>query len=314
MNKHSEHLKYASALVLMKQQPELVKEAFPKLNPEIFKQLFGKVKGGFGSAGRGIGRFFEDATEYSRTADSGIDDFFRRYMYNPYAITGYGALTAIPNHAVGKREGKREGLEMGFRGGANRAEELMKEQSPFTRFTDLLREPENRFDLSDAAQDTGRGSAYRLFKDRPELFKSGSEENPFVKDAFVGTALKMLGRGITRGVNKLMPSRMYNVPKSKSVYTGADGKVLPMLDNDTARAVGGVSLGFGGLGFGAGMLPGYLGGRHQGYNRGGMDALSYANQGLYNTYGGMGGRWRGLIGGARPGSQMLMDIANQHFR
>jgi len=97
------------------------------------------------------------------------------------------------------------------------------------------------------------------------------------------------------------------------------------LSPHSAVEKGKLVLGGGGLGLGLGFIPGNITGRigqydkgheagyGQGYDTGGYDTLQEAARRLQATYGGLGGRWRGLVGGSRPGTSALAQLGMEQF-
>lgn len=110
----------------------------------------------------------------------------------------------------------------------------------------------------------------------------------------MGDTLSRWGSGMLSGANKMQ------------------GKALNLFDDPAAAqrlgkhiaGYGGTALGVGGLAGISGYGSGQTTGRKQGIGAG----LQLAQNYLQNVYGGIGGRLKGLIGGAAPGQERLSQM------
>lgn len=125
---------------------------------------------------------------------------------------------------------------------------------------------------------------------------------------YVGKHVANAGaKGIKALAGKFKPDAAPNVNLITDTVTGMMGPKAHSM------------LGRGALGAGAlaatpvatGMI-GHGMGHRSGYNSGGLEALGQAQGALQDNYGGWQGRLNALLGGARPGNDAILQIAQQY--
>ena len=156
----------------------------------------------------------------------------------------------------------------------------------------------------------------------PAPVKKASQREIFLKAAGLGT---MVGRGLVRGAGSLL-GRIGRPVAESTAKTLMDPAMHSLIGRGALAAGGAAATGIAGAGAGytignergnrLGQQKGFNHGQQYGYglgyNEGGYGALQQAGESLNQTYGGFGGRFNGLIGGAQPGQDAIMQLMQQY--